>query len=92
MSGGDACKCTERKKPIGERMWECWHYKCNFSAFNGYCSTRTVSSAAYSSACTSTTWCIPPISSYYAAFNDNAPCGTASSATDTRSVFAAKGI
>lgn len=51
MSGGDACKCTERKKPIGERMWECWHYKCNFSAFNGYRYTPSDYSLVYCTVC-----------------------------------------
>lgn len=51
MSGGDACKCAERKKPIGERLWECWQYKCNFSAFNGYHYTPSDYSLVYCTAC-----------------------------------------
>ena len=36
MSGGVACHCEERKKPVRERNWEVITYKCNHSAFNGY--------------------------------------------------------
>ena len=36
MSGGDACKCEERKKPVKDRNWEIRQYMCNHSAFSGY--------------------------------------------------------
>lgn len=36
MSGGDACQCPERKKPVKERNWVVRQYMCNHSAFNGY--------------------------------------------------------
>jgi hypothetical protein len=31
-----ACHCEERKKPVKDRNWEIWQYRCNHSAFNGY--------------------------------------------------------
>ena len=30
------CKCDERKKPVAERNWLIWQYRCHHSAFNGY--------------------------------------------------------
>ncbi len=51
MSGGTACKCPERKKPIGERRWECLRYKCNFSAFNDYRRTSSDYSEIQCAAC-----------------------------------------
>lgn len=51
MSSGIACKCAERKKPIGERLWECWQYKCNFSAFNGYKRTPSDYSLVHCTVC-----------------------------------------
>ena len=51
MSGGDACKCEERKKPVGERKWVCLQYKCNFSAFNGYRYTPSDYSCVSCEAC-----------------------------------------
>lgn len=36
MSGGVCCQCDERKKPMTARAWVVLHYKCNYSAFNGY--------------------------------------------------------
>jgi hypothetical protein len=43
MSGGMACKCDERKEPIGNpchsnrpgRLWRVVTYRCNHSAFHG---------------------------------------------------------
>lgn len=51
MSGGEACKCPERQKPIRERLWECWDYKCNHSAFNGYHWTPSDYSAVFCTVC-----------------------------------------
>lgn len=51
MSGGEACKCPERQKPVGERRWECWAYKCNHSAFNGYRYTPSDYSSVHCVAC-----------------------------------------
>ncbi len=36
MSGGDACECPERRKPVEERKWLVRQFMCNHSAFNGY--------------------------------------------------------
>jgi hypothetical protein len=36
MSGGEACKCGERKKPLHERRWRVLQRKYAYSAFNGY--------------------------------------------------------
>jgi hypothetical protein len=36
MSGGDACDCPERKKPVRERNWVVRDWRCNHSAFSGY--------------------------------------------------------
>lgn len=36
MSGGNACKCAESKKPVRERNWVVTQRYCNHSAFNGY--------------------------------------------------------
>lgn len=36
MSGGTACRCPERKKPVKDRNWVITQYRCNHSAFNGY--------------------------------------------------------
>lgn len=36
MSGGLACHCPERQKPLAERDWTVSQYGCNHSAFNGY--------------------------------------------------------
>ena len=30
------CKCPERKKPIEDRNWEVYQFKCHHSAFSGY--------------------------------------------------------
>jgi hypothetical protein len=35
MSGGCACDCTERRKPIAERAWRVVQRNCNHSAFSG---------------------------------------------------------
>lgn len=36
MSGGNACQCAEREKPLRERAWVVLQRWCNHSAFNGY--------------------------------------------------------
>jgi hypothetical protein len=36
MSGGYACHCEERDKPIAERAWFVTQRRCNHSAFSGY--------------------------------------------------------
>lgn len=36
MSGSVPCNCDERLKPLAERRWRVRHYRCNYSAFNGY--------------------------------------------------------
>lgn len=36
MSGGPTCSCPEAAKPVSERAWFVYQYKCNHSAFNGY--------------------------------------------------------
>lgn len=36
MSGGPACNCGERAKPIADRAWVVWQYRVACSAFNGY--------------------------------------------------------
>lgn len=35
MSGGPACSCEERQKPIKERRWVVTQRCCNHSAFSG---------------------------------------------------------
>ncbi len=34
MSKSFGCKCEERQKPVEDRAWEVWQYKCNYSSFN----------------------------------------------------------
>ena len=51
MSGGLACRCDERKKPVSERLWECWAYKHNRSAFNGYHYTSSDWSSVFCTVC-----------------------------------------
>lgn len=41
MSGGRACRCEQRAKPLADRMWRLTAWKENFSAFNGYCQQRS---------------------------------------------------
>jgi len=36
MSGGNACQCAQRKKPVNKRRWLVMDRNCNYSAFNGY--------------------------------------------------------
>lgn len=36
MSGGLACSCAERDKPVAAREWRVYQRRCNHSAFNGY--------------------------------------------------------
>lgn len=36
MSGGTACHCEERSRPVTERRWRVMQRYCNHSAFNGY--------------------------------------------------------
>lgn len=36
MSGGAACQCEERHKPMAQREWYVVQRNCNHSAFNGY--------------------------------------------------------
>lgn len=36
MSGGPACSCPERQRPIKERRWVVTDRNCNHSAFSGY--------------------------------------------------------
>lgn len=36
MSGGPACRCEERQKPVRERRWRVMQRCCNHSAFSGY--------------------------------------------------------
>jgi hypothetical protein len=35
MSGGNACRCDESRKPIESRAWFVLDRLCNHSAFNG---------------------------------------------------------
>ncbi len=49
MSGGPACSCPERKKPVRERNWMVTQRHYNTSAFNGYSETPS----RYS-----TVWCL----------------------------------
>lgn len=35
MSGGTACNCQQRAKPVKERAWRVTQLKCNHSSFNG---------------------------------------------------------
>ena len=51
MSGGPACHCDERKKPIKERKWAIWQYKHNRSAFNGYHKTSSDYSQLFCASC-----------------------------------------
>lgn len=51
MSGGPACNCPERKRPMLLRDWEILTYKCNYSAFNGYHYTPSDYSALKCNAC-----------------------------------------
>ena len=51
MSGGTACHCAERKKPVAERLWECRQYKSNHSAFNGYHFTSSDWSSVHCAVC-----------------------------------------
>ena len=55
MSGGDACKCEERKKPAKKRKWVVLNRHCNYSAFNGYHWTPSAYSAVHCPVCY-TTW------------------------------------
>jgi hypothetical protein len=41
VSGGTACACPERLKPVKERKWLVRQFMCNHSAFNGYHYTRS---------------------------------------------------
>ena len=51
MSGGIACKCSERKKPARERAWKVVQYMSNRSAFNGYRETQSLYSEIVCTAC-----------------------------------------
>ena len=49
MSGGQACKCSEKREPLTApagsnrpgRLWRVIQYRCNHSAFNGYHETSS---------------------------------------------------
>jgi len=51
MSGGPVCKCPENQKPINEREWFVWDYKCNYSLFNGGWYQRSDYSCIYCKKC-----------------------------------------
>lgn len=51
MSAGVFCRCDERKKPVRERDWVIWQYRCNHSAFNGYHYTPSDYSAVHCNQC-----------------------------------------
>lgn len=51
MSGGSACQCTERQKPVGERQWVVRRLRCHYSAFAGYRCTWSEFSAVQCLAC-----------------------------------------
>lgn len=55
MSGGIACGCLERQKPLAERDWVVSQYLCNHSAFNGYHRTPSDYSTVRCNQC-STLW------------------------------------
>jgi hypothetical protein len=64
MSGGPACECPERKKPIKERAWHYVDYKCNYSKFSGSKYTPSNWSSVRCCCCgaywrTKATWPIP---------------------------------
>ena len=51
MSGGTACHCDEREKPVRERNWRVVQRCCNHSAFNGYHYTPSEWSAIFCRSC-----------------------------------------
>lgn len=51
MSMGLACKCAERRKPIGDRRWFVRQRRCNFSAFSGKRYTPSRYSGVLCAAC-----------------------------------------
>lgn len=51
MSGGPACGCPERRKPLEDRAWRIRQYRHNNSAFNGYRHTSSDYSAMACEAC-----------------------------------------
>lgn len=54
MSEPFSCHCPERKRPVHERRWRIWQYKCNHSAFNGYHYTPSQYSQVHCLACGAT--------------------------------------
>ncbi len=55
MSGGPACSCEERKKPVRDRNWMVTMRRYNCSAFNGYHETSSEYSEVWCLSC-STHW------------------------------------
>lgn len=51
MSGGTACACDERDKPVVERNWVVVQRRCNHSAFSGYHYTPSEWSAIFCRSC-----------------------------------------
>lgn len=51
MSGGIACSCPEKAKPVECRRWRVLDYKCNYSKFNGRRYTPSDYSAVTCRAC-----------------------------------------
>lgn len=51
MSGGPACSCPERQRPIKERRWVVTDRNCNHSAFSGYQQTPSDYSEVWCLAC-----------------------------------------
>lgn len=51
MSGGHACNCEERRKPVKQRNWRVLVRKCNYSAFAGYSWTPSDYSAIRCMSC-----------------------------------------
>lgn len=51
MSGGKACACPEKKKPMDQRVWHVLQWRSNHSAFNGYHHTPSNYSSVQCAAC-----------------------------------------
>lgn len=51
MSGGYACNCSEREKPVKDREWVVFIRRANRSAFNGYRRTPSDYSGVFCKSC-----------------------------------------
>jgi len=51
MSSGGYCRCPESKKPLEQRRWIVWQYRCNHSKFSGGHQTPSDYSALTCNSC-----------------------------------------